>query len=304
MLAKSPVFTLVAVLSLALGIGANTAIFSLMDVVMLRSLPVDEPGQLVLFGDGRSGGSTDSLPNESWTLFSYPFYRTFSQQNEVFSSVTAIKSIEFATHGALAGAGPEMLHASLVSGTYFSVLGVNPDRGRTLTEADDQTPDSGAVAVASYSWWQRHGNDPAAVGKAVAIEGTNYTIVGVAPKGFIGTMVGESPDFWIQKVVSIALSGGPAQARRNSSSGVSQYKPAVQAVHPQRISRPISLAEGSGRCLTCAYRFDFRLTRNVAAAPAVQPSAGNPVYHRGTCSAHRLRQPRQPAPCGRHRSLA
>jgi len=138
MLAKSPAFTLVAVLSLALGIGANTAIFSLMDVVLLRSLPVDEPGQLVLFGDGRAGGSTDNLPNQSWRLFSYPFYRSFSQKNEVFSGVTAIKSIEFSTHGSVAGAGREMMRASLVSGTYFSVLGVNAGRGRMLTEADDR----------------------------------------------------------------------------------------------------------------------------------------------------------------------
>jgi predicted permease len=207
-LSNSPVFTVVAVLSLALGIGANTAIFSLINVVMLRTLPVKEPGQLVLFGNGRASGSTGSLPNHSWQLFSYPFYRSLGQKSQVFSGVTAIDSIEFATHGALAGEGREMLHASLVSGTYFSVLGLNPWRGRLLSEADDKTPGSGAVAVASYSWWQRHGSDSAAVGKTIHIEGTDYTIVGIAPAGFFGVTVGELPDLWIPLSMEKEISPG------------------------------------------------------------------------------------------------
>jgi predicted permease len=207
-LAASPGFTLVAVLSLALGIGANTAIFSLMNVIMLRMLPVDAPGQLVLFGDGRAAGSDDSLPNDSARLFSSPFYRDFSQKNQAFSGVTAIDSIEFRTHGTLAGAGQEMLYASLVSGTYFSVLGVNPDRGRMINEADDQTSGSGAVAVASYSWWQRHGSDPATIGKTIHIDDTDYTIVGVAPQRFFGVTVGESPDLWIPLSMEKEISPG------------------------------------------------------------------------------------------------
>jgi predicted permease len=233
MLARSPVFTLVAVGSLALGIGANTAIFSLMDVVMLRSLPVDDPGQLVLFGQARAAGSTDSLPDGSRDLFSYLFYRDFSQKNKVFSGVAAIDSIEFSTHGSLAGEGREMLHASLVSGTYFSVLGVNPEVGRVLTDADDQTPGAGAVAVASYSWWERHGKDRALVSKAVQIEGTNYTVVGVAPAGFFGTTVGESPDFWIPLSMEKEISpgwNGLGDKWFQSLYLVARLKPGVSAV--------------------------------------------------------------------------
>lgn len=207
-LAKSPVFTLVAVMSLALGIGANTAIFSLMDAVMLRSLPVADPGQLVLFGTGSQIGSTSSLPQDNTELFSYPFYREIGQKTEVFSSIAAIDSVEFASHGAFAGQGREMLRASLVSGSYFSLLGVNPERGRMLTDADDQVPGSGTVAVASYSWWQRHGRDPAVVGKTIALEGTNYTIVGIAPPAFFGTTVGEQPDLWIPLSMEKEVSPG------------------------------------------------------------------------------------------------
>src|SRR5580692_3936017 len=90
MLRRSPIITLVAVGSLALGIGANTAIFSLLDVILLRNLPVADPQQLVLFGKGRWVGSVDGLPNRSWDLFSYPFYREFAQKTDVFSGVAAV----------------------------------------------------------------------------------------------------------------------------------------------------------------------------------------------------------------------
>ncbi len=210
MLAKNPGFTAVAVLTLALGIGANTAIFSLLDAVLLRRLPVRDARQLVLFGQGRASGSTDGFPNESMQLFSYPFYREFRQKNLVFSEVTAVDSIMFGTHGRVAdGANFEKINAELVSGTFFNTLGVNPVLGRFLTDADDQTPGGHPIAVASYSWWQRRlRRDPAAVGKTVTIRSTTYTIIGVAPPEFFGVIVGQSPDLWIPLAMEKEMSPG------------------------------------------------------------------------------------------------
>jgi len=196
---RSPGLTAVALLSLALGIGANTAIFSLMNAVMLRQLPVKEPGRLVLFGKGTWGGNTDSLPDGSWQLFSFPFYREVQQKNQVFSGVTAILSIAMDVHGTIGGNGNiEPMNAQLVSGTYFSVLGLRPMLGRAFTKADDEAPGGHPIAVVSYDWWkQRFGRDPSIVGKKVTIGSTVYTIIGVTPPEFFGTTVDHSTNLWI-----------------------------------------------------------------------------------------------------------
>jgi predicted permease len=206
---RSPGLTLVAILSLALGIGANTAMFSLLNTLLLKSLPVQEPSKLVLFGAGSWGGSQDTLPDRSWELFSYPFYREISKQNAVYAGVTAVHSVEFSTHGGVDGGSAELLKADLVSGTFFSVLGVKPLLGRVLNEADDRTPGAAPVAVASYSWWKRRfGMNPSVLGKTFRFESTVYTIVGVAPQGFFGTSVGQQPDLWIPLSMEKEISPG------------------------------------------------------------------------------------------------
>ena len=200
MLLKRPGFTLIAVLSLALGIGANTAIFSLLDAVLLKSLPVQQPDRLVLFGNGQNYGMTNSFPNESWDLFSYPFYRRVQQRDDVFSGVTGVLSIPWNVHGFVNGSSGdiEQIQVQLVSGTYFHVLGVNADRGRVLNDADDQTQGAHPVAVVSHAWWsQRLGGDPNAVGKTITIDNIAYSIVGIAPRDFFGTTVGLAPDIWV-----------------------------------------------------------------------------------------------------------
>ena len=220
MLLKQPGFTLVAVLSLALGIGANTAIFSLLDAVLLKSLPVQEPDKLMLFGKAEDGGMTNSFPNRSTDLFSYPFYQEVRQRNEVFSGVASLLSMTWSVHGTVntdgASGEPEQMDVQLVSGTYFPVLGVNASLGRTLTESDDQTPGGHPVAVVSHAWWQRRlGGDPAAVGKTITIDRTVYTIVGVAPKEFFGTTVGRAPDIWVPLAMEAQLPPAHWNGRNN-----------------------------------------------------------------------------------------
>ena len=208
-LRRSPGFTIVAVLTLALGIGANTAIFSLMNAVMLRELPVERPAELVLLGEGRSDGSNNDVGNTD--LYSYLFYREMRRQNRVFAEVGAMLSIQFGgMHGAVDGSADlEKMDVQLVSGTYFPMLGVKPILGRTFTEAEDEPAGSHPVAMISYTWWLRRFNrDPAVVGKTVRLGSTLYTIVGVAPPEFFGTRVGQSPSVWIPLSMEKQISPG------------------------------------------------------------------------------------------------
>ena len=196
-MSRSPGITLVALVSLALGIGANTAIFSLVDTVMLKSLPVREPSRLVLFGDGLDQGISDGFPNP-W-LFTYPFYREMQKRNQVFSDVAAAFSMTNRVHGFLEGRrDSEPMSIQLVSGTYFPMLGVEAMMGRTLSEEDDRTEGGHPVAVVSYAWWSRNfARDLSVLDKKLTIGSTVFSIVGVAPREFFGTKVGEAPDIWI-----------------------------------------------------------------------------------------------------------
>ena len=208
-LAKTPGFTAVALLSLALGIGANTAIFTLLNVVLLRPLPVPHPEQLFLFGIGKAVGSTDGMPTSETELFSYPFYREFRTRTSSFNGMAAQSSIQMGSHVSLHGGAAEHVRIDLVSGNYFHVLEVNPAMGRVLAQSDDQAAGASPIAVASYGWFQRHfGGNPAAIGQTVHIQGRDYTIVGVAQAGFAGIAPAQPTDLWIPLSMEKEISPG------------------------------------------------------------------------------------------------
>jgi predicted permease len=181
---KSPLFTVVAVLTLAFGIGANTAIFSLMDQVLLQLLPVKHPEQLVLVAErgirfGDSWGDND---------ISYPMYRDFRDGNRVFSGMLC----RYPTSVSLGdGDRTEQVAAELVSGSYFPVLGLTAVIGRTLTPDDDRVPGGHPVAMLSHSFWQsRFSSDPSIVGRQIVINGYTFTVIGVSQAGFDGVELG------------------------------------------------------------------------------------------------------------------
>ena len=180
-LAKSPVFAAVAVLSLALGIGANTGVFTMLDQVLLGLMPVRDPSALVEFKEvGQSYGS-----NTGMNALSYPKYVDIRAQNQVFTGMMA--RYEMPASVSFAGRS-ERAAAELVSGTYFAVLGLRPAMGRLFTPDDDRIASGAPFAVLGYGYWQsRFGGDPAIVGKEIVLNDHRLTILGVAPPGFDGT---------------------------------------------------------------------------------------------------------------------
>src|SRR5262245_11189239 len=203
MLLKSKALTAVAVVSLALGIGANTAIFSMIDALLLRVLPVTNPQELVLFN------ATGQSQEET---FPYPLYQQFRDQNRSFSGVIAAAGanrMRMTVGGSEGGAPVESARGQMVSGNFFSVLGVNAALGRTLIEEDDRAGSAQAVAVISYGFWQRRfGGNPAAVGQQITLDDKLFTIIGVAPPKFFGIEVGDNTELWftLQMADSGALS--------------------------------------------------------------------------------------------------
>ncbi len=185
---KSPIFTLAVILSLALGIGANTAIFSLIDAVMWRTLPVKDPESLMLLTHSRGSTFTGG--------FTYQQYRIMRQQPGGFAELAAWSSAR--VNVSVDGNLEPTTYGQLVSGNYFSLLGVSPIAGRTISAQDDVVPNGHPVAMISYGYWKRRfGLAPSVIGRDIAISGTRFSIIGVTPPEFFGLEVGSSPDLFL-----------------------------------------------------------------------------------------------------------
>jgi predicted permease len=188
---KNKGFTAVAVLSLALGIGANAAIFSLVDAVLLKPLPVEQPERLVAL-------YTEDAKNPGSLPLSYPNFLDLRSGSRSFSALVAHRPVTLSLSGLPDGAEPEKISGELVSWSYFETLGVRPALGRGFLAEEDEVPGARPVAVLAHSFWQRRfSGDPAAVGKDVALNGTRFSIVGVAPADFRGLNALAPPDVFL-----------------------------------------------------------------------------------------------------------
>jgi predicted permease len=193
---KAPLFVAVAVLSIAFGVGANTAIFSLTDQLLVRTLPVEHPEQLVLFSAvGHHYGS-----NMGWNRISYPMYQDFRDHNSVFSGMFCLHETDLSL---TYGGHTERVSGELVSGNYFPVLGVKAGAGRLFTASDDRFQKSHPLAVLSYGFWQsRFAGDYRVIGQKIYLNGNPFTIIGVSAPGFAGTDPSSAPEIRIPMMMA------------------------------------------------------------------------------------------------------
>jgi predicted permease len=209
MLRAAPAFAAVAVITLALGIGANTAVFSVIDAVMLKMLPIRNPEQLVILGsESRIRGVSHGTPRLD--VFSYPLYREVRDGNQVFSGVFASANAGSLNIGLdEPGTNTEKINGRLVTGNYFSVLGVSALVGRNFTAQEDVIRAGDPTIVISYAYWKRRfGFDRSVIGKTVRLNNFPLTIIGVMPPRFSGEIVGDAPDVWIPMMMQLQVMPG------------------------------------------------------------------------------------------------
>ena len=224
---RSPGFTLVALISLALGIGANAVIFSLVSTCLLRPLPISHPQQVIEISQGKRND-----PSYSQSM-SYPDYKDLRDRNQVLSALAVFR---FAPMSLSHNGANERVWGYLVSENYFDLLGVRPFLGRTFLPEEGSAPNAHPVAVLSYGCWQRRfGSDPAIVGNPVMINGHSFTAVGVAPANFTGTESVFTPEFWIPSMMQewIESSNGMASRGNGQWLAIGRLKPGIAAAQAQ-----------------------------------------------------------------------
>jgi predicted permease len=217
-LRKSPTFTAVSIITLALGIGANTTVFGVLNSLVLRPLPVERPGELVFLENGRFG------PGHS-----FPNYRDLRDRNHTFAGLVGyrIAPMEMETD-----TGAQRIWGYLATGNYFDVLGVRPALGRFFTPAEDQHPGASPYAVLSYSAWHaRFGGDPGIVGRTIRLNRVPYTVLGVAPRDFHGTELFYWPEVWVPMMMEPRIESNPWLDNRNDWNTwiIGRLKPNISA---------------------------------------------------------------------------
>ncbi|HEX4321450.1 MAG TPA: ABC transporter permease [Acidobacteriaceae bacterium] len=270
-LAKSPGFTLVALLSLALGIGANTAIFTLIHQVLLRNLPVQHPEQIVNFGNGYSSGVAGGIDLGDFGMFPNYFARQLEADPGPFQGIASYGSfsdkvsLRLPPSDSTPNAPAILVPATLVSGNYFRVLGAEPMIGRALTPADDNTPGASPVIVISHHFWRQSlSADPAVLGKTLSINGTAFSIVGVMPPAFFGLKQELEPvDLWAPVSMQAQVLKQPSFLNRDGP----YFLHIFGRVSAQAASNP-SIAAQSQNWLDQQIRNGIRANEGTVIAPA------------------------------------
>ena len=242
-LRKSPGFAAVAIITLALGIGANTAIFSLLDQALLRGLPLKDVDRLVILKyAGSNTGHVDSRTDDKF-YFSYPMYRDLRDRNSIFSGLIAT---DWAQVGVQWHKQPDLVGAELVSGNYFDVLGISPAAGRLFVQSDDVSPDANAVVVLSFSYWRRRfGLDPRILNDSIQINGHPFTVVGIAPPEFHSVVVGDTPDIFVPMAMEAEIIPGRKNLEDRRSAWlnmVGKLKPGISREQAEAGINPLWLA--------------------------------------------------------------
>jgi putative ABC transport system permease protein len=226
-LRQSPDFTVTAVLTLALGIGATTAIFALVQQVMLRSLPVARPEQLWRIGDvarccysdGYTQGDGIGLPSNDWNLFSWEAYKLFRAGTPGFEQLAAFQIGERNAHLSVRWAGSpgpvEMANGEYVSANFFDAFGISPWRGRFFTDADDREGAPPVAVLSFHAWLGKYGSDPSMVGATYHFNSQPFTIIGIGPPGFFGAKIAGSdmPDFWLPLTTEPLIAGATSRLK-------------------------------------------------------------------------------------------